>query len=254
MRVRLRQLTGSADSLPNPHRDKIATALCDEWNVFAVDLQNEPHAASWGFGSKTDWDLGASRIGQHVNAQCSRWLIMVEGVGYTPGAPGGDDATEGFWWGGNLVGAKVAPISLDPPSVGVTKNRLVYSPHTYGERGRPSAERLRAACLTSERGTLAPAEELLRAVRLTLRRAHDSRRVSLSQAQASTRSPTSATPASLRTSRPSTNTSGPLWPLRRARPSSSVSWVASTLARTSSGRTGLWPTASGSASACFTLG
>ena len=112
---------------------KIADAFCHVWNVFAVDLQNEPHSASWGYGRpSTDWDQAASRIGQHVLGLCERWLVMVEGVGYQPGAPGGNDPKEGFWWGGNLVGAKVAPVSLDPPHHGATKDRLVYSPHTYG--------------------------------------------------------------------------------------------------------------------------
>ena len=48
---------------------------------------------------------------------------MVEGVGYTPGAPGGDDPGAGFWWGENLVGARVAPVQLKDQS------KLVYSPH-----------------------------------------------------------------------------------------------------------------------------
>ena len=112
--------------------DAVAAALCGEWNVFAVDLQNEPHAASWGFGRETDWDVAASRIGTHVLSLCPRWLVMVEGVGYTPGAPGADDPNQGFWWGGNLVGAKVSPVTLAYPSFGVTRDRLVYSPHTYG--------------------------------------------------------------------------------------------------------------------------
>ena len=106
--------------------DKVAAALCAEWNVFAVDLQNEPHAASWGFGKATDWDRAAARIGNRVLDACPRWMIFVEGVGYSPGAPGGDDPADGFWWGGNLVGAKLAPVVLQD------QRRLVYSPHTYG--------------------------------------------------------------------------------------------------------------------------
>lgn len=36
--------------------DKVARKLCSRWNVFAVDLQNEPHASSWAKNSATDWN------------------------------------------------------------------------------------------------------------------------------------------------------------------------------------------------------
>lgn len=135
----------------------LANALCGEWNVFAADLQNEPHAASWGKGLLTDWNKAAELLGNHVNGLCSRLLIMVEGVGYTPGAPGADDPGMGMcaplparpiacpishfrpdspwfallvrpssWWGENLVGTNVAPVHLKQ------QDKLVYSPHVYG--------------------------------------------------------------------------------------------------------------------------
>ena len=106
--------------------DIVADELCAQWNVFAADLQNEPSKASWGKGRNTDWDKAAERIGNHVLSKCPRWLIMVEGVGYNPGAPHADDASMGFWWGENLVGVKVAPVTLSD------QKRLVYSPHSYG--------------------------------------------------------------------------------------------------------------------------
>lgn len=75
----------------------IAEKLCDQWNVFAVDLQNEPHKASWGKGdSDTDWGMAAERLGNHVLSQCPRWMIFVEGVGYSPGAPGMDQGGAGI--------------------------------------------------------------------------------------------------------------------------------------------------------------
>ena len=37
---------------------------------------------------------------------------MIEGVGFTPGAPGADDPGAGYWWGENIVGARVAPVRL----------------------------------------------------------------------------------------------------------------------------------------------
>ena len=56
----------------------LAQGLCDLWNVFAVDLQNEPWAAMWGGGDPSvDWSLGAAKVGNHVLAACPRWLIMV---------------------------------------------------------------------------------------------------------------------------------------------------------------------------------
>ena len=104
----------------------VVDELCSQWNVFAADLQNEPHKASWGKGRNTDWDKAAQRIGNHILSRCPRWLIMVEGVGYKPGAPDADDPAQGFWWGENLVGIKVAPVTLS------NQKRLVYSPHSYG--------------------------------------------------------------------------------------------------------------------------
>ena len=80
---------------------KISGRLCGQWNVFAVDLQNEPHASSWGkgLGPTSDWGHAAERIGNHVLSLCPRWLIFVEGVGYSPGALGMDSGGAGIWWG-----------------------------------------------------------------------------------------------------------------------------------------------------------
>ncbi len=105
----------------------VAARLCGQWNVFAVDLHNEPHAASWGKGDEsTDWGHAAERLGNHVLSKCPRWLVMVEGVGYDPGAEGMDSGSAGIWWGENLFGAHAQPVKLSDPT------KLVYSPHTYG--------------------------------------------------------------------------------------------------------------------------
>lgn len=104
----------------------LAKSLCGQWNVFAADLFNEPHSASWGQGdSKTDWGLAAQRLGNEVLDVCPSWLIMIEGVGYKPGAQG-SHGVEGVWWGENLFGTKTAPVKLSD------QTKLVYSPHTYG--------------------------------------------------------------------------------------------------------------------------
>ena len=89
--------------------DKISAKMCGQWNVFGVDLVNEPHAASWGKAGddlSRDWGLAATRLGNNVLQSCARWLIFVEGVGYSPGAPGMDRADAGIWWGENLAGVR----------------------------------------------------------------------------------------------------------------------------------------------------
>ena len=52
----------------SPALDVRACRYLSAWNVFAVDLKNEPHdAATWGDGNpKTDWRLAAQRLGDAV--------------------------------------------------------------------------------------------------------------------------------------------------------------------------------------------
>ena len=113
--------------------ERILTRLCKQWNVFAVDLQNEPHSSSWGKngGVDEDWGQAAGRLGNHVLQRCARMLVFVEGVGYTPGAPGMDNAGDGIWWGENLAGVKKEPVALLDPT------KLVYSPHTCASNAQP---------------------------------------------------------------------------------------------------------------------
>ena len=85
--------------------------------VIGADLDNEPHNATWGDGSATDWRLGAERIGNAILAKAPNWLIIVEGTGQYQG--------DSYWWGGNLEGVRNAPVRLD------VANKLVYSPHDY---------------------------------------------------------------------------------------------------------------------------
>ena len=107
---------------------KVSAELCSQWNVFGADLHNEPHASAWAKpqGPAVDWPKAATRIGNFVLGACGRWLIFVEGVGYSPGARGMDNPADGIWWGENLAGVKYEPINLLDPK------KLVYSPHTYG--------------------------------------------------------------------------------------------------------------------------
>ncbi|MGH7862317.1 MAG: glycoside hydrolase family 5 protein, partial [Candidatus Dormibacteraceae bacterium] len=88
--------------------------------VIGVDLSNEPHGpATWGTGDPaTDWRLAAERAGNAVLQVNPYLLVFVEGIEVYQG--------DHFWWGGNLEGARAAPVRLQVP------NRVVYSPHDYG--------------------------------------------------------------------------------------------------------------------------
>ncbi|MCW2642423.1 MAG: glycoside hydrolase family protein [Dactylosporangium sp.] len=93
--------------------------------VIGADLHNEPHAqATWGDGKQeTDWRLAAERAGNAILKANPNWLIVVEGTENYQG-PGG----KGYWWGGNLQGAKDNPVRLSDPS------KLVYSAHDYSPK------------------------------------------------------------------------------------------------------------------------
>jgi endoglucanase len=88
--------------------------------VIGCDLHNEPHSpANWGSGSTTnDWRLAAERCGNAILGVNPELLIIVEGVDSYNG--------NGYWWGGNLMGAQSYPVRLN------VANRLVYSAHDYG--------------------------------------------------------------------------------------------------------------------------
>jgi endoglucanase len=89
-------------------------------NVVGADLHNEPKAeATWGDGNpKTDWKMAAEKAGNAVLAANPNWLVIVEGIEKYN--------NDGFWWGGNLQGAKDHPVRLQTP------NKVVYSAHDYG--------------------------------------------------------------------------------------------------------------------------
>jgi endoglucanase len=88
--------------------------------VIGADLHNEPHGqATWGTGGpQTDWRLMAERAGNAILKVNPNWLIIVEGIDNYHG--------QGYWWGGDLQGAKAYPVKLAEP------NHLVYSAHDYG--------------------------------------------------------------------------------------------------------------------------
>jgi aryl-phospho-beta-D-glucosidase BglC (GH1 family) len=84
----------------------------DDSTVIGVDLQNEPHGATW-----TDWSAAAERAGNAIHEVNPNLLIVVEGVGNYQG--------DYYWWGGQLEGVRDDPVVLQQA------NKLVYSPHDY---------------------------------------------------------------------------------------------------------------------------
>ncbi|MEM7553495.1 MAG: cellulase family glycosylhydrolase [Cyanobacteria bacterium P01_A01_bin.84] len=99
-------------------------------NIIGADLKNEPHGrARWGNNDQsTDWRLAAQRCGNAILSINPNWLIIVEGVGNVPG-----QKLSGHWWGGNLENAGSYPIVLNLP------NKVIYSPHEYGEGVHPAS-------------------------------------------------------------------------------------------------------------------
>ncbi len=95
----------------------MAERYADKPAVVGADLINEPHMATWGDGSATDWAAAATRIGNAVQRIAPDWLIVVEGTA--------DYQGDSYWWGGNLQGVREHPIALGNPS------KLVYSIHDY---------------------------------------------------------------------------------------------------------------------------
>ncbi|MBP0466918.1 cellulase family glycosylhydrolase [Roseomonas sp. PWR1] len=81
--------------------------------VIGADLANEPHGATWAA-----WSAAAERAGNAIHSVNDDWLIFVEGVGSFEGS--------NYWWGGNLKGVATDPVVLN------TANKVVYSPHDYG--------------------------------------------------------------------------------------------------------------------------
>ncbi len=99
-------------------------------NIMGIDIYNEPHDYTW-----QEWKTLSEHAYQAINAVNQNILIFVQGVGTTPGKqdgtpdtfteePHGDLATNPNW-GENLFSA-----GANPPAI--PKNRLVFSPHTYG--------------------------------------------------------------------------------------------------------------------------
>jgi endoglucanase len=92
--------------------------------VIGMDLRDEPHSVGSGGAWWTsadeanDWHLAAERAGNAILNVNPKLLIIVEGTDTR--------SNDWYWWGGNLLGVKSAPVVLD------VKHQLVYSAHDYG--------------------------------------------------------------------------------------------------------------------------
>ncbi|KDO27970.1 hypothetical protein SPRG_07247 [Saprolegnia parasitica CBS 223.65] len=118
--------------------DLLTAGLCSDayWNVLGIDLKNEPHKATWGTGTATDWVLGARKIGNRMLAGCPNWLAFVEGIYAEKHSVAVDDSTNityADWWGAGLHKAKETPVVL------MAANKLVWAPHYYNPGVYPMA-------------------------------------------------------------------------------------------------------------------
>lgn len=99
---------------------KLADRYRNTWNVFAIDVKNEPFQGTWNTGNQnTDFNKAAERIGNAV-VNDTNWLVFVEGTASSP------PCADGCFYGENLQGVENAPVKLSKAG------RVVYSPHTYG--------------------------------------------------------------------------------------------------------------------------
>eukprot|EP01132_Coremiostelium_polycephalum_P009107 gene9107-11159_t len=96
--------------------------LC--WNLWALDIKNEPHdPATWGTGNiTTDWNKAFERISNDILARTNfNGVFMIEGIQSNPICT----SPENNWWGGNMEPVKCFPIYLAEPQ------RIVWAPHTF---------------------------------------------------------------------------------------------------------------------------
>lgn len=99
-------------------------------NIIGIDIFNEPHDYTWA-----EWKSMTEAAYAAINAVNPNTLLFVQGIGTNAGAQDGSPTTvtpvpHGVVatnpnWGENLFEA-----GANPPSI--PKERLVYSPHTYG--------------------------------------------------------------------------------------------------------------------------
>jgi endoglucanase len=98
----------------------MATRYQNSWNVFAVDLTNEPYGATWGNGNPlTDIVPFYEKMGNALLNINPHLLIFCEGTQNFNNVSSN--------WGGQLAGVTTHPVLL------YNQSKLVYSPHAYGK-------------------------------------------------------------------------------------------------------------------------
>jgi aryl-phospho-beta-D-glucosidase BglC (GH1 family) len=96
------------------------------WNVFAIDIKNEPHGrVTWGDNNPdTDWAAWCERCGNAILEINPNLLIFCEGIDKYINNEKNQHCFP--CWGGALQWVAERPINLKNPK------KLVYSPHQYG--------------------------------------------------------------------------------------------------------------------------
>jgi hypothetical protein len=99
-------------------------------NIIGIDIYNEPHDYTW-----QEWKTLTEAAYQAINEVNPNTLLFVQGIGTSAGNQDGTPATttpvphgaaaSNPNWGENLFEAGANPINIP-------KERLVFSPHTYG--------------------------------------------------------------------------------------------------------------------------
>jgi aryl-phospho-beta-D-glucosidase BglC (GH1 family) len=99
-------------------------------NIIGIDIYNEPHDYTW-----QEWKRLTESAYQAINSVNPNTLLFVQGIGTSANAQDGTPATtvpvphgnaaSNPNWGENLFEADSNPINIP-------KERLVFSPHTYG--------------------------------------------------------------------------------------------------------------------------
>ncbi|GMS82599.1 hypothetical protein PENTCL1PPCAC_4774, partial [Pristionchus entomophagus] len=98
--------------------DALIARYKNQWNVFAIDLKNEPsyesskEPSTWGNSNKSsDWNKAAERMIRRIVA--FKGLFFVDGLKY----------------GSDLNNVRQYPIDSGNSSL---NNRIIYTPHCYG--------------------------------------------------------------------------------------------------------------------------
>lgn len=94
--------------------ETLATRYASDPVVCGFDPHNEPYNQTW-----ESWAGHVEDVADAVHLIAPDWLVFVEGV-----ATHGGEST---WWGGQLAGVATRPVVLTEP------NKVVYSPHDYGQ-------------------------------------------------------------------------------------------------------------------------